>query len=120
MTAGPHDLTIEAGATWRRTVTLQDGGVIVPLAQPCYMDVREGQSTASTRVLRFDQAGGAQGGTIVVEVDGSLTLLADDAVTVALPAGHYWYDLFATQGGQPVRVLAGRVTVVANVSAATP
>lgn len=108
MTAGRLDLTIEQGATFRRTITLEDAeGTrtdFTGYALRAY--IRETYSDAS-ELARF---------TVYANVDGNIIMELTAIETAALEStcntAGYVYDLEAEDGaGDVMRILQGRVNV---------
>lgn len=110
MPAGAWYPTIEQGADWSVVVTWTDlAGTPVVAQSPCTMELR---TAAGALGVRLSAANGA-----IAIGAGTLTLALTAAQTLALAAGTYDYDLFATDpGGHPVRLLAGAAVVVARIT----
>jgi len=86
------------------------------------MQVRQTEDATSTLIVEFGTATGEFvfiSGTIVPGPPAPsynngyrLTIVA--ATSLALPKGNYWFDIFMTQGGVPIRIDAGTFEVVAT------
>jgi hypothetical protein len=110
--AGKWDASVRQGEQWVRYVDVTDSaGAPVALTTPATLDVRVSAGTTA-RIARLSDSGGQ-----IVLAANRATLTLTAAVTLALPAGRYVYDLFAGDaGGKPVALLAGSFTVVPRVT----
>ena len=114
MTAGRHDLTIEQGATFRRTFTWKDAAG-APINLPGYtaaLQVRTGPNSPTPLIGLTTGAGITLGGAA-----GTIVVVMTDEQTDTLPHGKWRWDLKLTSpGGEDVRLLEGAVAVTAAVT----
>ena len=114
MGAGRHDLTIEQGATFRRTFTWKDAaGTPVNLTgYTAAMQVRTSPNAPAPLIALTDGAGITLGGAA-----GTIAVLMTDEQTDALPHGKWKWDLKLTSpAGEDTRLLEGAVSVPAAVT----
>lgn len=109
MTAGRYDIEIEQGATWSRTITVEDpdGTPIDLTGYSARMQVRSSYD-AQTALLSLSSP---SGGISIDPLTGTLALTATAAQTAAMPAGIHVYDLELVIGTAVDRLLAGRARV---------
>lgn len=114
MTAGRYDIEIEQGATWSRTITVEDpaGTPIDLTGYSARMQVRSSYD-AETPLLSISSA---DGGVEITPLTGTLELSATAAQTAAMPAGIHVYDLELVIGGTVDRLLSGRARVYPEVT----
>lgn len=113
MSAGQLKLTIEQGATWRRRITWEAGGVPVDLAgYTARMQIRK---THAAPTALLDLAVGS--GIIITSALGRIDVEITDGQTAALPAGTWQYDLelYAPEG-DVTRLLEGKCVVTPEVT----
>jgi hypothetical protein len=118
MAAGVCDFIIEQGADWAVQVfwTNEQTNSPIPAAGPMEMDIVSDKT--GQRLIRLDDGGngGIENGGAPY---GIIQMSIDDAMTQQFAAGAYHYDLFVYSAGPPlqrIRLLTGRVTVVAEVT----
>lgn len=109
MTAGRYDIEIEQGATWLRTITVEDpnGEPINLTGYSARMQVRIGYD-ATSAILTLTSP---DGGISIDPLTGTLSLTASATQTAAMPAGIHVYDLELVIGTTVDRLVAGRARV---------
>lgn len=109
MTAGRYDIEIEQGATWSRTITVEDpnGTPIDLTGYSARMQVRTAYD-ASPPVLSLSSP---DAGISIDPLTGTLALTASATQTAAMPAGIHVYDLELVIGTTVDRLVAGRARV---------
>jgi hypothetical protein len=115
MTATTLPLTdgkaVELGADWGMIVTISDAGAIDEAS--VQMDVRSGMDTSRTLIVRFDHGTGLGN----VDVAGKvITVALNGADSKDLPAGMWWYDLFAIVDGAHRKLFTGQIQFVAPIT----
>lgn len=112
MAAGKLDLTIEQGATFKRTVTWRDddGNVMSVMGAAVRMQIRESYAATNTVANLSVDSG------ITKNSDGSFDIAIVATDTAMMKPGSYIYDLEIEDSGTVTRLLAGNVTVSAEVT----
>lgn len=111
---GILDLVCPAGATFERTLTYKLNGAAVNLTGwTARMQVRQ-RHIADTALLDLTTA---NGGITLGGAAGTISLLATDTQTGALPEGVWRYDLELIDGsGKVKRLVEGSFTVTPQVT----
>ena len=115
MPAAKHDIIIEQGATFTRTITWKDstGAAVNLTGYTARMQIRERVDSATALVSLTQASGIALGGS-----DGTITLTITSALTDALPnmkKGVYDLELVSS-GGIVTRLIQGEVVVSPQVT----
>jgi len=110
MAAGTYNFTVEQGATFTRTLTLQENSSAMNLTG--YSAASQMRSTADTSTVA-----GTFTATVSNASGGVITLSMTATQTGNIEEGIYVYDIEITSGaGSITRILQGKVTVTANVT----
>ena len=110
MSAGTYNFILEQGATFTRTLTLQENSSAMNLTG--YSAASQMRSTADTSTVA-----GTFTATVSNASGGVITLSMTATQTGNIEEGIYVYDIEITSGaGSITRILQGKVTVTANVT----
>ena len=106
--SGQHDITIEQGSTFAKTITLKDDGdVVINISADTFRGQVRKQHSATTTKAVFDFV-------ITDGVNGVLSWGLTSANTTAMGSGKFVYDIeWVKASGNVVRILEG-------VAVATP
>jgi hypothetical protein len=113
---GRLNFKLPQGATWIIPATWNDstGQPIDLTGWHAAMQARTGFDASDT-ILDLDD--GVQGGIVLGDGLGTITITVDHADTAAIAPGRYVYDLELTAGGGDVtRLLQGTLTVTPEVT----
>lgn len=111
--AGVYNLTIEQGATFKRTFFWRDenGNLINLSGYSARMKIKQDPTQTTSIISLTDGAGITLGGAA-----GTIEVLIPDADTTGLVAGFYYYDLEVDSGAEVTRLLQGKVTVSPEIT----
>ena len=110
---GVYDIVCPQGATFDRTFTYSVGGSAVDLTgYTAALQVRSGFD-AGTALISLSTGGS---GLVLGGTAGTITATISAAVTGAVDAGSYAYDLELYQGATVTRLLQGAFTVTGGVT----
>jgi hypothetical protein len=115
MIAGVYNLTIEQGATFRRTLTVKDSaGLVVNLTgYTARMQIRP-EIDSSTVMVSLTTA---NGGITLGGALGTIALYLSDTTTSSMQfEGVYDLELIQTSTGDVIRVLKGKVRLDPEVT----
>lgn len=111
--AGVYNLTIEQGATFKRTFFWRDenGNLINLSGYSARMKIKQDPTQTTSIISLTNGAGITLGGAA-----GTIEVLIPDADTTGLVAGFYYYDLEVDSGAEVTRLLQGKVTVSPEIT----
>jgi hypothetical protein len=117
MSAGRHDLIIEQGATFTRTVQWFQADGVTPVNLAGYsarMMIRPSHPSATVLVSLTSTPAA---GLVITDATGVVAITITDEQTAALEAGSAVYDLeLESSGGQVTRLIEGDVTITPEVT----
>jgi len=110
---GTYDIVCPQGVTFDRTFTYTNGGTAVNLTgYTAALQVRAG-ADAGTALISLSTGGS---GIVLGGTAGTIQVAITAAVTGAVDAGSYAYDLELYQGATVTRLLQGAFTVTGGVT----
>lgn len=116
--SGSIDLTINTGADWAIQMSWTDSNGNSILYSDPSMDIRQELSPTGTLIARLDGSGNLDG-SITIPAIGTMLIQMDASVTVNLPTGHGFWDLFVTVNESRVRLAFGTVSITPHVTVAS-
>ena len=109
---GVYDIVCPQGATFDRTFSYSIGGTAVNLTgYTAALQVRAGYDADTALISLTNGSGITLGGTA-----GTILVTASAAVTGAVDAGSYAYDLELYSGSTTTRLLQGSFTITGGVT----
>jgi hypothetical protein len=110
---GVYDIVCPQGATFDRTFSYSIGGTAVNLTgYTAALQVRAGYD-AETPLISLSTGGS---GIVLGGSAGTIVVTASAAVTGAVDAGSYAYDLELYSGSETTRLLQGSFTITGGVT----
>lgn len=110
MTAGVYDLTIEKGATFRKTIYITDSDEVAVdiTGYTAQMQIRRTSQSAAN----FIELTTSNGGITITGAEGKIALYVSDVDTTAITEDRGIYDLEIFNGTDIVKILRGSVSIL--------
>jgi hypothetical protein len=109
MAAGPHNFTIEKGATFTRRITLKDKVTNLPLDLTGYtVKLMARQSYGSPIVLDLSTTNGK---ITLDAINGKFIIIMSSTVTNAITVSNLIYAVEISSGSVVTRVIEGNITI---------